>query len=130
LQRAIQLSPDHPEANYNLGRALLVGGGDLDVATRLFEKALERRPDYPEAIANLGAALNRQRRFDATIARLASGRANIDQNAEAHFNLGVAYAMTGNTAQAQAEANVLAALSPPLAEQLRALVRKTGAGLP
>jgi hypothetical protein len=126
LQRALQLDPDDPQANHALGRALLMGRGDLELATRLIDKALTVRPEYPEALANLGAVLNRRRRFDETIARLEAGRSIIDQNVEAHFNLGVAYAMTRNTLQAEAEARALDGLSPPLASQLRGLIARDG----
>jgi protein O-mannosyl-transferase len=126
LQRAIQLDPDDPQANHALGRALLVGRGDLELATRLIERALTVRPNYPEALANLGAVLNRQRRYDETIARLESARSIIDRNVEAHFNLGVAYAMKRDTLQAEAEARTLDGLSPPLANQLRGLIARNG----
>ncbi len=128
LRRAVDLDPDDPGASYDLGKALLGGGGDLEEAVRLFERALQRRPAYPEALANLGAALNRLRRFDVTIARLGGARAEIDQNAEARFNLGVAYAMTGDAMRARAEANALLPMSRPLADRLEAFLREVGAG--
>jgi tetratricopeptide (TPR) repeat protein len=65
-RRALELSPDYPEAHNNLGSALQAQGR-LDEAVTCYRRALELRPDYPEAHNNLGSALQAQGRLDEAV---------------------------------------------------------------
>ena len=48
----------------------------------------------------------------------------VRDNAEAHFNLGIAYVLLRNGPGAARELSILARLSPPLASQLRGFMRE------
>jgi len=122
LSRAIEIKPDHPEAWYNLGRSYILTER-YPKAIPLLEKAIRLKPDYVEAYINLAAALNRQRRFDETIALLENQLRRWGGRAELRFNLGVAYAYTGNFPAAQKELAAVYRLDPALAPQLSKLLR-------
>jgi tetratricopeptide (TPR) repeat protein len=47
-QRALEISPDNPEAHYNLGKAF-VQKGQLDSAVTQFQEVLRLRPDFSAA---------------------------------------------------------------------------------
>jgi protein O-mannosyl-transferase len=122
LSRAIEIKPDHPEAWYNLGRTYILTG-QYSKAIPLLEKAIRLKPDYVDAFINLAAALNRQRRFGETIALLENQLNRWGERAELRFNLGVAYAYTGNLPAAQTELAAVYRLDPALASQLSKLLR-------
>jgi tetratricopeptide (TPR) repeat protein len=56
---AVQLQPDSPAANYNLGR-LREKLGQLDEAEKHFHKALEAQAEYPDVHKHLGQVLIKQ----------------------------------------------------------------------
>jgi len=122
LSRAIEIKPDHPEAWYNLGRTYVITGR-YPKAIPLLEKAIRLKSDYVDAYINLAAALNRERRFDETIALLESQLSRWRERAELRFNLGVAYAYTGNMSAAQKELTAVSRLDTALARQLSNLLR-------
>lgn len=122
LATAIQLDPSRPEPYYNLARVYLDTGVRTHEAAALLRAALAAKPDWPEARANLGAALNALGRYDDTIALLERAPADVAANAEARFNLAVAYAAVGDVARAQAELAVLRQLSLDLAGRLEAFL--------
>jgi tetratricopeptide (TPR) repeat protein len=118
LERAIRLDPTHEEAHYNLGRVYLSSGKHPEEAAALFAAALRLRTNWPEAYANMAAALNSARRFEDTV-RLLNGASDVVRdNAEAHFNLGVAHVALGDREAALAEVRSLQRLRPGLARQL------------
>jgi Tfp pilus assembly protein PilF/peroxiredoxin len=55
-EHALQLQPDHADANNSLG-ALLAQNGDVPGAIERFRKALGSKPEFPDAMNNLGFAL-------------------------------------------------------------------------
>ncbi|PYR37059.1 MAG: hypothetical protein DMF90_08105, partial [Acidobacteria bacterium] len=56
LREAIQLAPQFPDAQYNLGAALLARGAKTD-AIAAYRRAIELNADYAEAHNNLGVVL-------------------------------------------------------------------------
>lgn len=56
LREAIRLSPEFPDAHYNLGSALQARGAVKD-AIAAYRRAIELEPDYAEAHNNLGVLL-------------------------------------------------------------------------
>jgi Flp pilus assembly protein TadD len=60
---ALELAPDHPRANFNLG-VILQGSKHLEEAVTHFRRALQFRPDWPAALVNLGNALKDQGDLD------------------------------------------------------------------
>jgi tetratricopeptide (TPR) repeat protein len=83
--RALQLDPDHPGANLNLGR-LLHEAGDSPAAEAHYRRALEARPGDGTALFNLGVALEDQARLDEALLAYARCLAAAPGHAEAHFN--------------------------------------------
>jgi len=122
LSRAIAIKPDHPEAWYNLGRTHVLTG-QYAKAIPFLEKAIRLKPNYVDAYINLAAALNRERRFGETVALLENKLSRWGERAELRFNLGVAYAYTGNLPAAQKELEAVYRLDPALAPQLSNLLR-------
>jgi tetratricopeptide (TPR) repeat protein len=83
--RALQLDPDHPGANLNLGR-LLHEAGDSAAAEAHYRRALEARPGDATAQFNLGVALEDQSRLDEALLAYARCLAAAPDHADAHFN--------------------------------------------
>jgi DNA-binding winged helix-turn-helix (wHTH) protein/tetratricopeptide (TPR) repeat protein len=67
IERALELSPDHPEAHLTYGR-LLDALGDLDRGLAAKQKALERDPDSPRVTLEIALSYWNQRRYDDVIA--------------------------------------------------------------
>ena len=61
--RALELTPDVPEALNNRGNAL-VKLERYEEAFRVYNHALELKPDYAEALSNRGGALTEMGRYD------------------------------------------------------------------
>ncbi|HLV88654.1 MAG TPA: FG-GAP-like repeat-containing protein [Candidatus Sulfotelmatobacter sp.] len=100
LQRATELSPDDPDANYGLGM-VFAQTGENDKALDRLQKALHSRPDYPEALNNLGVLyLVMQRRNDAVAAfqKCIEVAPAFDQ---AYINLARVFALEGTRDQAR-----------------------------
>jgi tetratricopeptide (TPR) repeat protein len=94
LERAVEVAPQDPEANYSLGM-VFAQTGDNGRAYEHLRRALEARPVYPEALNNLGVLyLVTQRRGEAVASfqqciRVAPG---FDQ---AYLNLARVYVLEG-----------------------------------
>jgi Flp pilus assembly protein TadD len=67
FRRAIQITPQSPEAHNNLGNALRERGR-FDEAVAACRRALELKPEFPEALVNLGASLAAQGQLEKAIA--------------------------------------------------------------
>jgi tetratricopeptide (TPR) repeat protein len=63
LEMPLDVTPDHGNVRYSMGRALLEQGG-LDNAIAAFRKQLEINPDHEHARNNLGNAFYRQGKLD------------------------------------------------------------------
>ncbi len=83
--RALELDPDHPGANLNLGR-LLHEAGDSAAAEVCYRRALVARPGDATAQFNLGVALEDQARLDEALLAYARCLAAAPGHADAHFN--------------------------------------------
>jgi Flp pilus assembly protein TadD len=114
LRRALQLSPNAPETNYNLA-LLLQQKGELVEAIALYRRAIELEKNYAEAYFNLGAALmlqadqpnnpasNNQAKgtnLDSAIAALQKAIQIKKDYANAHYVLGVALTRQGKNQEA------------------------------
>jgi tetratricopeptide (TPR) repeat protein len=62
-QQAIELQPNHPWINCNLGRSLL-NQGKVEIAIPYLQKAIELDSNMAEAYYNLGNAFTKQNRFE------------------------------------------------------------------
>lgn len=97
--RALQLDPDHPGANLNLGR-LLHEAGDAPSAENHYRRALEARPGDGTALFNLGVALEDQERLDEALLAYARCLATLPDHADAHFNAARILERLGRKAEA------------------------------
>ncbi|HEY7725477.1 MAG TPA: tetratricopeptide repeat protein [Anaeromyxobacteraceae bacterium] len=83
--RALELDPDHPGANLNLGR-LLHEAGDAPAAEGHYRRALDARPGDAVALFDLGVSLEDQRRDGDALLAYARCLAADPAQADAHFN--------------------------------------------
>jgi tetratricopeptide (TPR) repeat protein len=83
--RALELDPDHPGANLNLGR-LLHEAGEAAEAEGHYRRALEARPGDALAMFNLGVALEDQGKADEALLAYARCLESDGAHADAHFN--------------------------------------------
>ena len=100
LERAVEVAPEDPEANYSLGM-VFAQGGENDKAYEYLQRALKARPIYPEALNNLGVLYLVTQRRDQAVAsfeqciRVAPG---FDQ---AYMNLARVYALERERSKAR-----------------------------
>lgn len=66
-RKAVQLSPEHLKARYNLGILLIAGKGDLQEARSQFEWVVKREPNHAEAFFNLGRIAYREKDHDGAL---------------------------------------------------------------
>ena len=101
-RKALEIKPDHVEAQYNLGNAL-ANRGQVDEAIAHFQKALEIKPDHVRAHANLGSMLARRGRLDEAIAQYLKALEIQPDYVKARCNLGDALARSGQIDEAIAQ---------------------------
>jgi tetratricopeptide (TPR) repeat protein len=97
--RALELDPDHPGANLNLGR-LLHEAGDSAAAEAHYRRALEARPGDATAQFNLGVAIEDQGRLDEALLAYARCLRAAPGHADAHFNAARILERLGRRAEA------------------------------
>lgn len=109
--QALRIKPDDPEANVNLGNALMLKGSPAEAEAH-FRTALAARPDFPEAHSDLGNLLLFTGRRDAAIAEYQLALKQRGNYPEGHNNLGYAYLQQHQLDKAIAEFNSAIALRP------------------
>jgi tetratricopeptide (TPR) repeat protein len=97
--RAVELDPQHADAQINLGR-LLHQAGQLDVAEQHYRLALAARPRDAVAHFNLGIAVEDQGRPDEAMKAYLDAIAADAQCGDAYFNLAHLYEQQGMRANA------------------------------
>jgi len=101
LQRAVEVAPEDPEANYSLGM-VFAQNNDTGKAYEYLQRALKARPQYPEALNNLGVLYLVTHRRDQAVAsfeRCIQIAPSFDQ---AYLNLARVYAIEGAGDKARA----------------------------
>ncbi|MGQ9630681.1 MAG: tetratricopeptide repeat protein [bacterium] len=91
FQKAVDLDPDHAEAQTQLG-FLYYEAGELKRAISAFQQAARVERDSPLAHFNLGSAYLYNGDFELAIKELQEALALEPRSVEAHNNLGLAYA--------------------------------------
>jgi protein O-mannosyl-transferase len=128
FREALRLNPGFAPAQTNLGTAL-ASQGQLDDAIAAFREALRLQPDAPQVRQNLARALAErgqqhlsQNRVDDAIRDLnAALEFQPPFAAEVHYELGVAYAKLGRTADAIAQLQKALQIDPSHVEARQAL---------
>jgi tetratricopeptide (TPR) repeat protein len=99
FQAALQLSPEHAIAHYNLG-TIAYAAGQIDAARAHFERALKTQPDYSEAHTNLGVLLGRSGRMKDAVGHFRKALAARPGNPQAQNNLARALLQLGKVREA------------------------------
>ncbi len=104
-QSALRLNPDYFDALFGLG-SVHARTGHKDQALDFFRQAIEKRKsvtgkaDYPLARLNIGEILGRAGQFEEAIRELKLAVEGDKSMTLGHYNLGLAYLMTGKLEQA------------------------------
>jgi len=103
FKRAIALNPNYATAHHWYGNCLLVALGRFDEAINECQRAVELDPLSLIINADLGGTLMLARRYDQAIVQLLWTLALDERFGYAHWNLGAALYLKGDTAAAIAE---------------------------
>ncbi|HEY4077195.1 MAG TPA: tetratricopeptide repeat protein [Rhizomicrobium sp.] len=125
-RKALDLHPNFPEAQVNLGSALLTLG-QPDDAIAQFSNAIALKPDFAAAHYNLGNALASSGRDPIEAYRAAI--AFRPDYAEAHYNLGLALELAGRAEEAEQAYRSARVIDPAFVEaqvNLGVLLYSTG----
>src|SRR5208337_535121 len=101
-KKALELSPQDPFANNNLGTHLLKRG-QLDLAIPYFQKAVQAKPEYADAQNNLGIALMQQGKLEEASLHLQKAQEDDRRNVQTYYNLGAILYMQGKVPEALTE---------------------------
>ena len=99
-QKALEISPDYPDARNNLG-TLFFNQGRTDEAINQFKKALEMEPYSLNAHYNLGNALLEAGRIDEAVIQFRKALEIAPDDADTYYNLGVALVRMGRPDEAR-----------------------------
>ncbi len=94
LERALQVAPQDPEANYSLGM-VFAQTDDTAKAYEYLQRALKARPVYPEALNNLGVLYLVTQRRDQAVASFEQCIRVAPAFDQAYLNLARVYALEG-----------------------------------
>jgi Tfp pilus assembly protein PilF/peroxiredoxin len=94
LQRAVEVAPQDPEANYGLGM-VFAQADDTAKAYDYLQRALQARPVYPEALNNLGVLYLVTQRRDQAVASFEQCIRVAPAFDQAYLNLARVYALEG-----------------------------------
>ena len=98
-KKALQLNPQDPFANNNLGTHLLKRG-QLDEAIPYFQKAVQAKPEYADAQNNLGIALMQLGKLEEASLHLRKAQEDDRRNLQTYYNLGAVLYMQGKVLEA------------------------------
>ena len=115
LCEAIQLAPQFPDAQYNLGAALLARGAKTD-AIAAYRRAIELNADYAEAHNNLGVVLESMGDRATAVTHYERAIHIQPHQAGAHYNLANVRLADGAVADAVAHYRQALASEPAHAE--------------
>ena len=94
LERALEVAPQDPEANYSLGM-VFAQTDDTAKAEEYLQRALNARPVYPEALNNLGILFLRTERRDQAVDSFEHCIRIAPAFDQAYLNLARVYAVEG-----------------------------------
>jgi tetratricopeptide (TPR) repeat protein len=99
FRKALEIKPDHADAQANLGSALLQKG-ELDEAIARYDKALEIKPDYALVHYDLGNALVLKGQVDEAVAQYEKALEIKPDSSEVCNNLGIVLFQMGKVDEA------------------------------
>jgi len=111
LRKGLQLRPDHPTLNHNLG-TLLLAAGEFASALKHFEEALAKNNRLAGSALNAGVCLLRMGESEAAVAKFRKSLAINDQQLGCWVNLAVGLKQTGQDDAAIAALEKALALQP------------------
>jgi tetratricopeptide (TPR) repeat protein len=125
FERALLIDPEAAVAANNLAWIYVQHGGNLDVAMHLAQTAQKRMPNVPEVGDTLGYIYYKKNLASLAISTLKSSAAKDPGNAMYHYHLGLAYASSGDVAEARGALARALALKSDFdgAEQARSMLR-------
>jgi tetratricopeptide (TPR) repeat protein len=100
LERAVEVAPEDPEANYGLGM-VFAQADDTAKAHDYLQRALQARPAYPEALNNLGVLYLVTQRRDQAVASFEQCIRVVPAFDQAYLNLARVYALEGARGKAR-----------------------------
>jgi Tfp pilus assembly protein PilF/peroxiredoxin len=100
LERAVEVAPEDPEANYGLGM-VFAQADDTSKAYEYLQRALQARPVYPEALNNLGVLYLVTQRRDQAVASFEQCIRVAPAFDQAYLNLARVYALEGQRDKAR-----------------------------
>ena len=100
LERALEIAPQDPEANYSLGMVFAQTDGSAK-AEEYLQRALQARPVYPEALNNLGILFLRTQRRDQAVDSFEHCIRIAPAFDQAYLNLARVYAVEGSRDKAR-----------------------------
>jgi tetratricopeptide (TPR) repeat protein/peroxiredoxin len=100
LERAVEVAPQDPEANYSLGM-VFAQTGDNSKAYEYLHRALKARPIYPEALNNLGVLYLVTQRRDQAVESFEQCIRVAPAFDQAYLNLARVYALEGERDKAR-----------------------------
>jgi tetratricopeptide (TPR) repeat protein len=128
LKRALELKPDLPGGNFNLG-AMLQALGQHEDARKQYEKAIEANPEDVDAYNNLGTALKSLQRHAEAVRCYERAVALQPHRADVRFNLANALPALARRDEAVVQYQRAIELKPGFAEahyNFAALLRDAG----
>lgn len=102
-RETVRREPTRDTAYASLGCLLLSAEGAVPDAEAALNRAIGLNQAFPRAQACLGAIYLDQRQFDKAVEMSQAAVTMDPQNVQAHLNLGIAYAETGDVERARAE---------------------------
>ena len=99
LDRAIDLSPDDPQAHYNRGHILRRLNRARE-ELKAYDRAIELRPDHADSHSSRGDCLSRLSRDDEALVAFDRAVGLAPDSADAHYNRGTALIHLGRYEQA------------------------------
>ena len=124
LERAVDIGPQDPEANYSLGM-VFAQLNDTGHAQDYLQRALKLRPGYPEALNNLGILYLRTQRRDQGVASFEECIRVAPTFDQAYLNLARVYSLEGTPDKARAVLQKLLTQHPDHA-QARKMMEELG----
>lgn len=102
LTKASELDPGNAEVDMALGLAYQARG-DMSKAEEYLRRAVDKKPDYADARNNLGIVLAGRKAWNEAIREFEAAAANVMYTTpeRAYFNLGEAYRVKGEPANAE-----------------------------